>query len=88
MIDVTEQKNIKPVDICLDAVVQRIRGDDAILCASNNPNAGKAPEYLVLFLGKGDMCIATSCFPTGHSTPSFYTNESRMYDCPYRRLEK
>ncbi len=85
MVDSVEKEEVKLEDICLDARSIKIRRGYVILCASNNPDAGIAPQIPVPVLKKGDVCVASDFFNTGHSNPDCNVDMNNMYDCPYRR---
>ncbi len=71
--------------LCQDAKIVDARRGQPILCASENPEAGIAPQVPYPFLAKGDVCVATTFYSTGHSSPDCSCDISKIYECPDRR---
>jgi len=88
MSQINTEATAKLESICLDAKAIDYRGGQAILCSSDNPDAGIAPQILVPMLSKGDVCVATDFYNLGHRTADCTTDTKKMYDCPYRRTSK
>jgi len=88
MSSINEKKTKELEHICQDAKVVDTKGCQPILCASDNPDAGIAPQISVPLLSKGDVCIATTFYSTAHSSPDCNCDLNKMYNCPYKKSKE
>ena len=73
-------------EICPCAQYRKERGDDAIYCKDAK---GKDPEFngiQFINLQRGEVCVATTFFSTGHRNYDSNVNLEEMKECPYRIL--
>ncbi len=68
--------------LCKHAVCSRRRRGDIVLCARG---LGREQHYLPPLLKKGDVCVATKFYSTGHSTLDANIEPDKMQGCPYRK---
>ena len=73
-------------EICSCAQFRNLRRGEAIFCEEA---MGKdAPHSIELTnLKKGEVCIATDFYSTGHIGYNFLVNIEDMQKCPYRKTE-
>ena len=67
--------------LCKCAVSKSIKRADIILCSEKQ---GIAPQISIPFLSKGDVCIATTLYTTGHDNPDAILDYNKISECPYR----
>lgn len=74
-------------EICKSAQLRKENGCDVIYCecakGSNPPSSA-----LYFQIKKGEVCIATDFFSTGHSYLDSYADTEKMEGCPYRNTKK
>lgn len=85
MSEINLEETRKLEHLCQDATVVDARRCRPILCASENPDAGIEPQVPYPVLGKGDVCVATKFYPSGHSSPDCSCDTDKISGCPYRR---
>jgi hypothetical protein len=69
-------------EICPCAVFRKHRRGEASLCSEIR---GKDAPHNIQFLGmqKGEICIGTEIYSTGHSDLDSYIVKEEMEKCPY-----
>jgi len=69
-------------ELCKNAKCVQLTRGEAVLCT-----AGKGTDYNLPMIGKGEVCVATQFFSTGHVNPDVEVDVKMMNACPYRRRE-
>jgi hypothetical protein len=85
MSQINEAESSKLARLCKDAKVVDARRCSPVLCGSDNPDAGIAPQIPLPLLNKGDVCVATTFYSTGHVDPDCDVDIEKIKTCPYRR---
>jgi hypothetical protein len=85
MSSINKEKTKELENICQDAIVITFTRGNPILCASENPLAGKPPDYPIFPLKNGDVCVATNFYNSGHTSPDCKIYLEKIYNCPYKR---
>ena len=71
--------------LCLNARAKTSSRMEVILCGASK---GKGTDgYSIPFLSDGQVCVATTFYSTGHSSPDAYVTTGEICKCPYRKVK-